>query len=143
MRTLTAWIAGGVVGVVAQVTGLAVDATMHAHDPSLAAREGVFTLTNPGHLLLAVGLAITGVSLIGALTAHLARGGHRRRRLLATGALASAVVVVLAIGAVGVGADAQHSAPHDHGNSPQAESDRIAGELGGRLAEHHEGAGAP
>src|SRR3972149_8973297 len=45
-------------GSVATLLGLAWDARSHRLDPTLAAREGVFTLSNPGHLLFASGLAI-------------------------------------------------------------------------------------
>lgn len=45
-------------GTVATLLGLAWDARLHRLDPTLAAREGVFTLSNPGHLLFAFGLAI-------------------------------------------------------------------------------------
>src|SRR3989337_3650933 len=45
-------------GSVATLLGLAWDARLHRLDPTLAAREGVFTLSNLGHLLFASGLAI-------------------------------------------------------------------------------------
>src|SRR5256885_12717784 len=56
----------GFCGVVLLLTGLAWDAVVHAHDPSLAGREGIFTLRNPGHVLMGLGIGLVLVSLIGA-----------------------------------------------------------------------------
>ncbi|MEX2236774.1 MAG: hypothetical protein WEB00_04450 [Dehalococcoidia bacterium] len=54
-----------VVGVVFLLFGLTWDAILHWADPDLASREGIFTLTNPGHVLFAggIGLAVTGLLL--------------------------------------------------------------------------------
>jgi hypothetical protein len=46
-------------GALMTVSGLALDAFLHARDPSLVHREGLLTLTNPGHLLLVSGAATT------------------------------------------------------------------------------------
>jgi hypothetical protein len=51
-----AWIVP--LGSVLLLVGLAWDAILHGIDPDLAAREGVFTLGNPGHVLFAGGLAL-------------------------------------------------------------------------------------
>ena len=51
-------------GAAAQIAGLGIDAWLHAEDPTLAAREGVFSLSNAGHALLVGGL---GLVLLGAL----------------------------------------------------------------------------
>jgi hypothetical protein len=50
-------------GAATQVVGLGWDAILHAADDDLAAREGIFTLSNPGHAFFAVG---TGLVLLGA-----------------------------------------------------------------------------
>ena len=52
-------------GVIALLVGLGWDAILHRVDPTLAEREGIFTLTNPGHVLFAAGvmLAVAGALL--------------------------------------------------------------------------------
>jgi hypothetical protein len=65
MQIRTLGLAVTATGAVAQGAGIAVDAWLHAADPTLAAREGVFSLDNAGHLLLVVGvsLVVAGVAL--------------------------------------------------------------------------------
>src|SRR5262245_52847226 len=50
-------------GLILELVGLGLDIGLHESDPSLAAREGVFTLTNPGHFLFVLGL---GLIILGA-----------------------------------------------------------------------------
>jgi hypothetical protein len=56
-----------VAGFVLQLVGLGWDAIEHRVDPTLVAREGVFTLASPSHLLFAVGLAVSLSGLLGSL----------------------------------------------------------------------------
>lgn len=100
----------GAAGLAVLIVGLVWDAVLHARAPDLAANEGVFTLSNPGHLLAFAGLAATGIGLAGALFALLpartasARGGR--------------VVAVVAAGALVVGASGTAvwamTSGHDH-----------------------------
>src|SRR5690242_8511615 len=91
MRRTAAFLSAGLLGVVALLGGLAVDAYLHARDPGLAHREGLFTLGNPGHVLLGVGIALVVVGVVGAAYTALPYGRWVRRGLLA-GALAMIVV---------------------------------------------------
>jgi hypothetical protein len=80
-------------GAATQVAGLGVDAALHAADESRAAREGVFTLANPGHALFVIG---TGLVILGAFLSLIApRLAHRRVLRILT---PFAVVTVMATG---------------------------------------------
>ena len=80
---LAKFVAVGLFGLVLIALGLAVDFILHALDPDLAEEEGLFTLRNPGHILLGLGIAGAAVGLAGAAS-HLikeAGGGFRALRL--------------------------------------------------------------
>jgi hypothetical protein len=77
-RYLIPW-AGAALGVIVHLAGLGLDIWLHSRDATLAAREGVLTLSNPGHLLIFVGFALTAASLLGVALLWLndrAVGGH-------------------------------------------------------------------
>jgi len=59
MKRLTGALGLAAVGALMTVSGLAWDAFLHARDPTLVHREGLLTLSNPGHLLLISGTATT------------------------------------------------------------------------------------
>lgn len=82
MRRTAAFLVAGLVGVAALLSGLALDSYLHALDPGLAHREGLFTVTNPGHVLLATGIVLVVVGVVGAAYTSLPYGLWVRRGLL-------------------------------------------------------------
>src|SRR3989442_14749818 len=91
-----AFLAAGVLGVAALLLGQAWDFYLHAVDPTLAHREGIFTLTNPGHVMLGAGLILVVVGVLGAAYSHLPIGSWMRRGFLAGFAVLIAVSGVTA-----------------------------------------------
>lgn len=108
MKKLAAFLTVGVVGVGALLIGLALDAYLHAKDPTLAHREGLFSLSNPGHVLLGIGIALVVVGLVGASYTSLPFGAWTRRAFL-IGALA---LIALSSDVAGWAASVQWTAPN-------------------------------
>src|SRR5256714_11602795 len=113
----------GFCGVVFLLTGLAWDAVVHAHDPSLAGREGIFALRNPGHVLLGLGIGLVLVSLIGGcetLMASSAGGRWARPRVRQAFLAVSTALVVTAAAVTSWSSGAAHdhpargAGPHPH-----------------------------
>jgi hypothetical protein len=103
-RLIVSLIAAGL-GVASMLAGLGVDAWLHAQDETLAASEGIFTLTNPGHALLAAGVALACGGVFSALHAAWGMAGGRgalgrpvaRHATLAAAGAASVAAVVFAL----------------------------------------------
>ncbi len=107
MRRTSAFLSAGLLGVVALLAGLALDAYLHARDPTLAHREGIFSLTNPGHVLLGIGIGLVVVGVVGAAYTTLPYGLWVRR-----GMLGGALLLVLVSGDIsGWAASVQWTAP--------------------------------
>jgi hypothetical protein len=123
MRRLAAFLSAGLAGVVALLSGLALDSYLHARDPTLAHREGIFTLSNPGHVLLGIGIGLVVVGVVGAAYTSLPYGVWVRRGLLA-GALA---MIVVSGDIAGWAASVERTAS----NSPAAVSAHNHGSSGG------------
>ena len=125
MKRLAGFLTIGILGVAALLLGLAVDASLHAQDPTLAHREGLFSLTNPGHILLGIGIALVVVGVVGASYTSLPFGIWTRRAFL-FGALA---MVALSSDVAGWAASVERSplngttaaaAGHNHADVPAA-----------------------
>src|SRR2546423_11933712 len=121
----------GFCGVVFLLTGLAWDAVVHAHDPSLAGREGIFALRNPGHVLLGLGIGLVLVSLIGGcetLLASSTQGRWARPGVRQAFLAVSTALVVMAAAVTSWASGAAHDHPvAGHGGA----RDRLAS-AGGR-----------
>jgi hypothetical protein len=133
MRRTAAFLSAGLLGVVALLSGLAVDSYLHARDPNLAHREGLFTLSNPGHVMLGIGIGLVVVGVVGAAYTTLPFGVWMRRGLLAA---ALALIVVsgdIAGWAASVersgAAPSSQAAAHNHGTTAAATRQPTAAEL--------------
>src|SRR5581483_11684361 len=128
----------GFFGVLLLLTGLAWDAVAHAHDPSLAGREGIFNLRNPGHALMGLGIGLVLVSLIGGcetLLASAATGRWARPKVRSAFlTLSTALVVTAAAVTSWAAGGARHPAAghHDHAQS----ADPATGGAGGGAHDH-------
>lgn len=124
-------------GTVLLLIGLAWDAILHGIDPELAAREGIFTIGNPGHMLFAAGLALVTVGsmlLVAGQSIATDRGTARvilgRAVVAGIGALAAISLGLAALGGTGLIGGHTHGTPAaaatSCGNTP-AHSHDISG----------------
>ena len=112
-RTLRLFVGAGLFGVVLIALGLAVDFVLHALDPDLANEESLFTLRNPGRLLLGFGMAGTALGLSGAASIMM-DAANGETRLLHVGRLSLRVgLVVLVVSLVYVAAGPGFGHGHD------------------------------
>lgn len=99
-NTATLWFAFVAAGMALLLGGLGVDAYGHNHSSS---DESLLSLTNPGHLIAIVGVALGTVSALAGLYVAALRGAETRQALLRRGAAVSAACVALvAVGAVSI-----------------------------------------
>ncbi len=101
-KRLGSFLTLGLSGVLLLLGGLAWDAVLHAADPTLAAREGLLSAGNPGHVLLGLGLVAVVIGLLGAAATALAMTGSARlaRPVVRHAFLAGSLALVVASAAV-------------------------------------------
>jgi hypothetical protein len=122
MKALLISLLAGAAGIASTLAGLAWDAWLHAADPTLAQREGIFTLTNPGHALLGLGVLLTCGGILAAL--HIAWGMAKPRGFLGkpyVRTLSMRLSALLSIGAV-VFALAISSSGHEHAHANEEDA---------------------
>jgi hypothetical protein len=105
VKRLAVFLTIGLLGAASLLLGLALDAYLHAQDPTLAHREGIFTLSNPGHVLLGAGIVMVVVGLFGAAYTSLPGGTWARRGLL----IASLALIVVSSDAAGWAASVERT----------------------------------
>jgi hypothetical protein len=123
LRRWAPWVT--IFGVIVLLVGLAWDAVLHSIDPTLAEREGVFTLSNPGHVLFGGGISIIVVGALMYLAGR-AYQSPRRAAFVVAGvglvALASTSFTLAASTGTLLGAHHHDETAvgdsHDHGNNP-------------------------
>ena len=101
-------------GAIAQVLGLAWDARLHHLYPELGSHEDIFSFANPGHTLIASGMAlvVAGSALfLWARRAGTASGSRWRR---AIGPVSALAVVALAVAVFGSAAATGGRHTHVH-----------------------------
>lgn len=105
------------------LAGLAVDLIIHAQDAHLSASTDLFTLENPGHIVIGIGIVMTAIGLLGAAVAMSRQ--NRDRMPIRLGQIAVVGTGLLLLGAV------IYSVPkaggHDHGGSSDFLAEIAAG----------------
>lgn len=113
-------------GVAILLVGLAWDAILHRLDPDLAAREGIFTLTNPGHVLFGGGIAVIVGGLLMFFADRAFTSPHPRALMLPATAITTLAIASFALAAsTGTLGGPEHAHEEDtvHTHSDEEEVD--------------------
>jgi hypothetical protein len=116
LRGLGSFLGLGLAGLAVLLMGLIWDAVLHAGNPDLAHQEGVLTLSNPGHLLLFLGIVAAAIGMAGAAWTRfgLTTDPRRSRRARCLLLLGMTYMTALSVVALNRAATAE-SAAHEHG----------------------------
>lgn len=105
------------VGIFTLISGLGLDAILHRRDATLAAREGIFTLSNPGHLLFAVGIGLTVLGGLFFLVSRALDGKFSPSRFALWGGVAS-LLLICSLVSFALAASTQGALAGGHTHSP-------------------------
>ena len=129
----TTWFMVAIAGMLIVFVGLAVDAYRHNHS---ATEESLLSLGNPGHVLAAIGLAVTSTAILLGLSVASLKGvstvEHAIRRFVPV-TVAWVVLAVMAVGSVTYVGASGVTIGHSHGaaSSVAADTTGTAAEAGG------------
>ena len=122
LQRISPWVS--ISGVLLLLIGLGWDAALHRIDPDLAAREGVFNLSNPGHVLFASGIGLTVLGVLGRLAVRLLLSTGRQR--LAWGGAGGGLLALSGVSfALAVSSGSSLSGAHQHPSTASAGAQHV------------------
>jgi hypothetical protein len=130
--SLAPWVT--LAGVIVLLAGLGWDAALHKLDPELASHEGIFALSNPGHLLLGAGIAIVVAGVLMHLSGRFALSPNRNALRVIAYSLPAVAIMALGAGSFALAATSESGAhaaaevgSHSHGTKQSKASSNLPG----------------